>query len=319
MTITSAIAVSNLTKRYGTVEAVTDLSLDVPAGSIFGFLGANGAGKTSTIRILAGLSEATSGSAVVAGVPVTAAGAHRRFVGYLGQEPRFYDWMTGRQTLEYVARFYAGDGTTTGRRIDELLDLVGIADAADRKTKTYSGGMRQRLGIAQALVGRPAIVLLDEPVSALDPIGRRDVLELMGRLRSETTIFFSTHILDDVQRVSDHVAIVDAGRLVTAGPTQDLLSSFTRGTLQVVLGGADAATPVALSALDGVATARTVGRDGDAWTFDIQTHEGQLHLAQRAIAAYAVAADLTLISTAERRLDLEQVFMRLIDQKERAA
>jgi ABC-2 type transport system ATP-binding protein len=240
-------------------------------------------------------------------------------VGYLGQEPRFYDWMTGRQTLEYVARYYRRPGDDPGRRIGALLDLVGIADAADRKTKTYSGGMRQRLGIAQALVGEPPILLLDEPVSALDPIGRRDVLELMGKLQGSTTIFFSTHILDDVQRISDHVAIVDQGRLVTSGPTSDLLSSFTRGTLQVVLGGADPSTQVALSGLDGVATAQTVGHDGVAWTFDIQAHEGQLPTAQRAIAAYAVRADLTLISIAERRLDLEQVFMRLIDQKERAA
>ena len=118
------------------------------------------------------------------------------------------------------------------RRIDEALDLTGIADAADRRTGTYSGGMRQRLGIAQALIGKPQVLLLDEPASALDPIGRRDVLDLMEGLRSQATIFYSTHILDDVQRVSDHVAILDQGRLVRAAPTQELLASFTRDRLR---------------------------------------------------------------------------------------
>ena len=317
--MTSAITINNLTKRFGTVEAVSALTLEVPKGSIFGFLGANGAGKTSTIKVLAGLSEPTTGSATVAGVPVSADGEHRRHLGYLGQEPRFYDWMSGRQTLEYVAGFHGQDRTSSRQRVDELLALVGIADAADRKTKTYSGGMRQRLGIAQALVGRPAVVMLDEPVSALDPIGRRDVLELMARLRGETTVFYSTHILDDVQRVSDHVAILDHGRLVTAAPTKELMASFTRGVLEVVLGGADASMTVALSNLDGVAAARTVQRDGDVWTFEIQTAEGRTAEAQRAIAAFAVGGGLTLVSISQHQLDLEQVFMRLIDRKERVA
>ena len=145
--------------------------------------------------------------------------------------------MTGRETLRHVARFR---GVDTNREpwIATLLERVGIADAADRRTSTYSGGMRQRLGIAQALVGRPAVILLDEPVSALDPIGRKDVLDLMRELKGETTVFYSTHILDDVQRVSDHVAILDHGRLVKAAPTQVLLGSFTKNMLRVVLGGA---------------------------------------------------------------------------------
>ena len=164
------------------------------------------------------------------GVAVSAAGEHRRQLGYLAQDPRFYGWMTGRETLRYVASF-RGVGADRERQITDLLGRVGIAEAADRRTSTYSGGMRQRLGIAQALVGRPAVILLDEPVSALDPIGRKDVLDLMRELKGETTVFYSTHILDDVQRVSDHVAILDHGRLVKAAPTHVLLGSFTANTL----------------------------------------------------------------------------------------
>jgi ABC-2 type transport system ATP-binding protein len=143
--MTPAISMSGVTKRYRSVTALGDLTLDVPAGSIFGFLGANGAGKTTALKILAGLTRATAGSAAVNGIAVDVQGTHRARIGYLAQDPQFYGWMTGRQTLEYVAGFFMP--RATGGRIDELLDLVGIADAANRRTSTYSGGMRQRLGM----------------------------------------------------------------------------------------------------------------------------------------------------------------------------
>jgi len=314
----SAISIHRLTKSYGSVEAVSDLSLDVPTGSLFGFLGPNGAGKTTTIKILAGLARPTSGGAEVAGEPVTPQGAHRRHIGYLAQEPRFYDWMTGRQTLRYIAGFYPTQDHLE-RRIDELLEQAGIREAGDRKTKTYSGGMRQRLGIAQALVGRPAVLMLDEPASSLDPLGRRDVLELLARLRGETTVLFSTHILDDVERVTDHVAIMDHGRLVTSAPTKDLLASFTRGVLRVVLGGAGEATADELARLPGVTGVTSAARDGDTRSYDVETATDQKPSVQRAIGSYAIAAGLTLISAAEISLDLEQVFLRLVDPKEKAA
>jgi ABC-2 type transport system ATP-binding protein len=179
--------------------------------------------------------------------------------------------------------------------------------------------MRQRLGIAQALVGRPAVLLLDEPVSSLDPIGRKAVLELMQELKGETTVFYSTHILDDVQRVSDYVAILDHGRLVTAAATHVLLASFTRNMLRVVLGAADSATEAAIGALPGVARVTVASRDGDTWSYDVTVREGASSDVQRAIARYAVDAGLTLISNSEETLDLETVFLRLIDQKEIAA
>ena len=316
--MTNAISMVGLTKHYKGVQALTDLTLDVPAGTIFGFLGPNGAGKTTTLKILAGLARATDGSATVNDVAVSAAGDHRRELGYLAQDPRFYGWMTGRETLRYVARFHGADAERE-RWIDQLLERVGIAEAGDRRTSTYSGGMRQRLGIAQALVGRPAVILLDEPVSALDPIGRKDVLDLMRELKGETTVFYSTHILDDVQRVSDHVAILDHGRLVKAAPTQVLLGSFTKDTLKVVFGGADQTTEAGLRAIAGVATVTVAARDGETTAFDVSTLAGASADVQRSITGFAVSAGLTLISNAEETLDLETVFLRLIDQKEVAA
>ena len=316
--MTNAISMVGLTKQYGAVPALTDLTLDVPSGTVFGFLGPNGAGKTTALKVLAGLARATAGSATINGVPVSAAGEHRRQLGYLAQDPRFYGWMTGRETLRYVAR-YRRAHTDRERWITSLLERVGIAEAADRRTSTYSGGMRQRLGIAQALVGRPAVVLLDEPVSALDPIGRKDVLDLMRELKGETTVFYSTHILDDVQRISDHVAILDHGRLVKAAPTQVLLGSFTHNMLRVIVSGATTATEAGLCAIAGVASVVVVTGAAGETTFDVTTIEGATAEVQRSITRFAVDVGLTLISNSVETLDLETVFLRLIDQQEVAA
>jgi ABC-2 type transport system ATP-binding protein len=315
----SAISTTDLTKHFPGVRALEGLNIEVPQGSIYGFLGANGAGKTTALKILAGLSRPTAGSASIAGVPLTAGESYKRAIGYLGQEPRFYGWMTGRETLRYVAGFYPWVQDPIDRRITDTLELTGIAAAADRPTRTYSGGMRQRLGIAQALIGRPQVLLLDEPASALDPVGRRDVLDLMDGLRGHATIFYSTHILDDVQRVSDHVAILDQGRLVRAAPTQELLGSFTHDRVRVVVRGVTDATAGGLAALPDVASVELEARSADEATFGIQARPGKTEAVQRAVTRYAVEADFTLVSNAPERADLEEVFLRLIDSKEHAA
>jgi ABC-2 type transport system ATP-binding protein len=319
MTAPAAISTAGLTKTYPGVAALTDLSLDVPVGSIYGFLGPNGAGKTTTLRILAGLTRPTAGRASVAGVPIEAGPAYRREVGYLAQEPRFYDWMTGRETLRFVASLYPGATRPDDARIASTLARVGLADAADRRTATYSGGMRGRLGIAQALIGSPSVLLLDEPVSALDPIGRREVLDLMRELKGEATVFYSTHILDDVQRVSDHVAILDAGRLVRAAPTAELLAGASDDQLRVARGGADDSTAVALAALPGVASVEPTGRDADLRTYLIRAQRGDIVAVQLAVTRFGAEHGLVVAENQLIRLDLEDVFLRLVSPKERAA
>ena len=314
-----AITTAGLTKHFPGVQALTDLTLEVPAGSIYGFLGPNGAGKTTALKMLAGLSRPTRGSASVAGIPVEAGPAYRRAVGYLSQEPRFYGWMSGREIVTYVGSLYPREARPDAGRVQEVLEMVGIAEAADRPSKTYSGGMRQRLGIAQALVARPAVLLLDEPVSALDPIGRREVLELMARIKGEVTVFYSTHILDDVQRVSDHVAILDHGRLVRAQPTADLLSSFTRDRMHVVLGFATEATAEALAAIPGVASVDPSDRGPDSRSYVLRIDPNQSARIQRGVTRLAADTNLTVIDNSLVREGLEDVFMRLVDTKERAA
>ena len=320
MSSDTAISTAGLTKHYPGVQALTDLSLDVPAGSIYGFLGPNGAGKSTTLKILGGLIRPSAGTATVSGFPLAAGAAYRQQVGYLAQEPRFYDWMSGRETLRFVASLSPDPTSVATAWIDEVLGKVGLADTGDRRTKTYSGGMRQRLGIGQALVSRPRVLLLDEPVSALDPIGRREVLDLMRDLKSdETTVFYSTHILDDVQRVSDHVAILDQGRLVTAAPTAELLETFTRDRLRIGIVGASDDTAIALASLPGVLAIQAGERDGDLRTYTIRIRTEDAAAVQREVTRFASDHDLTLTENGLIRLDLEDVFLRLIDSKERAA
>jgi ABC-2 type transport system ATP-binding protein len=307
--MTTAISIRNLTKHYRNVPALTDLSIDVPHGSIFGFLGPNGAGKSTTIRILAGLSHATSGSATVNGIPVTPEGLHRRHLGYIAQEPRFYGWMTGRQVMEYAASFHGG---MTRSRLDNLLERVGIASSANRPCCTYSGGMRQRLGIAQALVGNPAIVVLDEPVSAMDPVGRAEVLDLMRSLRGETTVFYSTHILEDVERLSDYVAILNQGQLVKTASTQDLLASFTKGSLRVTIAGTSKLLASELLQLPHILNISAMEPTELACVYTIQVHEEAVHKIQRAITQFVASKDLILISNEPVATTLESVFLQLI-------
>jgi ABC-2 type transport system ATP-binding protein len=229
----------NLSKSYRRVDALKTLNLQVSKNSIFGFLGPNGAGKTTTIKLLLGLIRPTGGSATIFNLDsVRDSVAIRTRIGYLPQEPRYYEHMTARQILDYTAHFFfKGPKPEIDARVAETLELVGLDDKADRPIKGFSGGERQRLGIAQAQVNYPDLLILDEPAASLDPMGRRDVLEVMERLRKYTTIFYCTHILDDVQRVSDTVAILNHGELVASGSIQSLLASGQGNAYEVHLKG----------------------------------------------------------------------------------
>jgi ABC-2 type transport system ATP-binding protein len=222
----NVIHTQGLSKAYQGVKVLDGLNLEVPKNSIFGFLGPNGAGKSTTIKMLLGLTRPTAGKAAVFGKDTVQESLDvRRRVGYLAQDPRYYEHMTARQTLHYTARFfYRGPRDLIETRVEEMLELTGLRGKADRPIRGFSGGERQRLGIAQAQINYPDLLILDEPAASLDPQGRHDVLAVMEMLRKYTTIFYSTHLLDDVQRVSDTVAILNRGRLVAEAPIQELLS-----------------------------------------------------------------------------------------------
>lgn len=318
----AVIRTENLTKVYrdgkSSVKALDGLTMSVPEGSIFGFLGPNGSGKSTTIRMLVGLAPATSGHAEVAGADIHQdPNAVRAQVGYLAQSPLFYNYMTGRETLEYVAGFYPWVTDPVDARIDELLQMVGLEESGDRKVGGYSGGMKQRLGIAQALAGRPKVVILDEPVSALDPIGRHDVMEIMRKLRGHTTVMFSTHILDDVQRLADHVAILDQGKLVAQGETEELLNTFTRSEIDLVVDMQPSDIPALhadLAVLSGVTSVENNASDGSPGTarFVVGTEADSMEATRRRVQDLVVRRGLLLRRGEPMKLDLESVFLKLV-------
>jgi ABC-2 type transport system ATP-binding protein len=229
-----AIRCEGLSRSYGAVEALKPLNLEVPTGTVFGFLGRNGAGKTTTIRLLTGLARPTAGQAWVAGVETTdGEDTARSQFGYLPEEPAFYTWMTPLEFLDYIGKLFYIENNERRERIEELLVLTGLAEVKKRRIQGFSRGMRQRLGLAQALIHRPPVLFLDEPTSALDPAGRREVLNLIEQLRGETTIFLSSHILDDVERVCDTLGVIRQGELLLVTGRDELLGRYAPDTALV--------------------------------------------------------------------------------------
>ena len=312
-----AITISGLTRRYpGGIVALDGLTMDVPAGSVFGLLGPNGAGKTTTLRLLAGLTRATSGGATVAGSDVgTDALGVRRHLGYLEQDPRAYGWMTGREQLRLLGRLHGLDGDPLERAIDDALARVDLRAHAERRTATYSGGMRQRLGIAGALVHRPPVVILDEPVSSLDPEGRRDVLDLIAALRGSTTVLFSTHVLADVERICDRVGILDHGRLLVEDGLAALLDRYALPVWRIEAepGQADALAALA-SSLRAAPWVQAATVDHGLLTVAVDDPEA----ASRAILAAVADAGVAVVSVARARPTLEDVFLRLTGERSAA-
>jgi ABC-2 type transport system ATP-binding protein len=223
----TAIRCQGLSKHFGEVQALCDLNLEIPAGTVFGFVGRNGAGKTTTIRLLTGLAHPTQGAAWINGVMTTNGDSiARQQFGYLPQSPAFYKWMTPCEFLDYTGKLYQMPVSSRKRRIDELLELVELNEAAKRRIGGFSGGMIQRLGIAQALFHTPPVLLLDEPTSALDPAGRYEVLSLIDKLRGQVTVFISSHILQDVERICDTIGIIHRGELILVAERDELLDKY---------------------------------------------------------------------------------------------
>jgi ABC-2 type transport system ATP-binding protein len=306
------IKTESLTKRYGSIVALGELDLEVPRNSVFGFLGPNGAGKTTTMKMLVGLARPTSGRATIFGLNSHTDGRNiRSRVGYLAQDPRFYPHLTARETLRFVARFfYHGAGRALDTRIDETLDLVGLADKAERPTRGFSGGERQRLGIAQAHINHPDLLILDEPAAALDPLGRRDVLAIIGRLREHTTVFYSTHILDDVERVSDHVAILNHGRLVASAPTRDLLDG-SAGAYELTLRGSTASVVPMMRSLSWVTGVQTTA-DKELTRVAVSVND-EARADHDLLRVVLADDDVAVVQFGRRRSNLEEVFLDLVE------
>ncbi len=300
----AAIELAGVSKRFGEVLALDGVDLVVPRGRIFGFLGPNGAGKTTTIRLLTGLARPTAGSVRVLDHDVRTGGtviASR--IGYLPDVPSFYEWMTGEEYLAFTASLHRLEASVARERIGVLLEAAGLAGVRT-SIGGYSRGMKQRLGIAQALVNAPDLLILDEPTSALDPIGRKEVLDMIEALAARVTVFFSTHILGDAERVCDEVAILDRGRVVAHAPVEAIRARAGKRIALDVAGDALAVQ----AALGRAAWCRGVERSGSHLDLSVE----DLVAAQREVPAVLAAIGVGLVRFEVIEPTLEDVFMELV-------
>jgi ABC-2 type transport system ATP-binding protein len=301
----TALAVRGLRKRYGDVDAVDGLDLVVERGELYGFLGPNGAGKTTTIRMALGLILPSAGEVEVLGERVTrGAPPPLARVGALVEEPAFWRFLSGRLNLEYMARAGCSGPDTRERmrRIDDVLGRVGLIEAADKKVKAYSQGMRQRLGIGLALLGRPELLVLDEPTNGLDPTGMREVRGLLRELADGgTTVFVSSHLLSEVEAMCDRVGVMARGRLVAEGPPGTLRGAAVRHRLEV--DDPDRATRI-LERLPGVTAEAVPG------AVNVRTKDGAT---PADVNAALVAAGVRVSALIPERDTLEDVFFTLVE------
>jgi ABC-2 type transport system ATP-binding protein len=300
-----AISCTSLSKTYRLgfrarkVEALAALDLAVEPGSIYGFIGPNGAGKSTTIKILVGLVRPSAGTASLFGRSIEEPRA-RLTVGYLPENPSFHDFMRPLEVMRYLGHLSGLGGADLDRRAEALLERVGLAQARDLTVRKFSKGMVQRLGLAQALIHDPPLLILDEPMSGLDPIGRKEVRDLILELRRQgKTVFFSTHILPDVESICDRVGMVFKGRLMKEGALQNLLDGTVR-SVEIRCAGL---TPVQLEALAPVTGPATVLPEGHAFTCPSVE-------AANLAAARLLAAGGRLLSVQPHRESLEETFVR---------
>lgn len=308
--MTAAISCKDLTKSYGDVLALDHLSLDVPSGALFGFLGPNGAGKTTALRLLTGLAFPDSGGATVAGMDIATGGvALRRRMSFLDQAPQYYGWMRGSELLEFVGELFGLRGSELRSRVNEALEITGLTNDAHRRIGGYSGGMRQRLGLAQALINQPEVLLLDEPVSALDPEGRHDILEVIAGLRGKSTVFMSSHVLADVERVCDAVAIINHGKLIVSSSVSELQDRYAQPIFMIEPEpGQDEKVARLITALQQA-----------NWAGDVVQEHGVIRvlakdtaLASNGLLALLAAEQIEVQQFERGRPSLEDIFLRLV-------
>lgn len=301
------ITVSNLQKTFKSYHALKGINLDVKKGEIYGFIGQNGAGKSTTMNILAGLSVPTAGTCTVNGMEVTKITHPSDLkIGYLPEDPKFYPWMSAYETLDYLGNSPAHSAGK--QRIEEMLEWVGLSDAARRRVGGFSRGMKQRLGIGAALIHDPELVILDEPSSALDPEGRSDVLRLITDLKHMgKTVFFSTHILSDVERVCDTVGIIASGQMIMEKPLADILKDNIMPIYDMALDEAISGAQLEqLKKIDGVLAA--------------QAHHDKLSVTMKTadskrLIRFLADNEVAVREFVQRKNDLEDIFIKEVNGK----
>ncbi len=309
---TPAIQIEGLTKDYpvghwraGKRRSLDNLTLQVEDGEVLGFLGPNGAGKTTTLKLLMGLIFPTAGTARVRGYSIDDIRMHRE-IGYMPEQPYFYDYLTARELLDYYARFFGYASAERRERVSKFLDRVGLASAANVQLRKFSKGMLQRAGIAQAILHDPKVVFLDEPMSGLDPVGRREVRDIIQDLKKQgTTVFFSTHILSDAEMLCDRVAVLVGGKLQGVGAPGEIVSVEIQG-MEILFEPHDAsvALPTSLTA-----RATAIGQ-----RYRMQVPEAELYPVLDQLRAW----NARILSVVPIRPTLEDYFFRLVGREREA-
>ncbi len=298
--MTYAIETDRLRKTFGENVAVRGLTLQVAHGEVFGFLGPNGAGKTTSLKMFLGLVAPTAGSAMLLGAPLGDRTV-RGEIGFLPEHFRFHDWLTAQEFLTLHGRLYRMDASRLRGRLNELLELVGLTPFRDKRLRTFSKGMLQRIGLAQALLNNPKLVFLDEPTSGLDPVGRRLVRDIIHDLRNRgTTVFLNSHLLSEVEITCDRVAFIKHGEVLRVSDLKALAAGATGVTIH-----ARGIAPDTLAGLD--QWAQEVRLDGDQLSLSVPDEA-----ALPAITRYLVAQDVAVYGIAAQRLSLEDLFIQIV-------
>lgn len=297
------IHVENLEKSFKDIKVIKGLNFELEAGKCVALIGANGAGKTTTLKMLSGLLKPSHGSICFEGVKKR--DDIRKLIGYLPQHPVFYDWMTASEFLEYAGKLSGLSTMEAKQRSYELLELVGISDARNKRISKYSGGMKQRLGIAQAVIHRPKLIMLDEPVSALDPFGRREVLELLEKLKEEATVLFSTHILNDAEEVCESIIFLHKGKIIESGTMNEFREKYQQSKIDLVFQESPEVYLNALTDHPEVISIQVEGYKASILVNDLNAVKGL-------VLNMAVQGDWPLYKYEISSITLEDVFMKVV-------
>lgn len=305
------LKVKNLTKSYGDLEVLKGIDFEIKEGTIYGFLGKNGAGKTTTMNILSGLIDYNGGEVYFQGENFKDNKRNiLKNIGYTPQSPMFYGYMNAYEYLSFMGKLSGMSKEQIKKRSEEVLRIINLTDSGRRKIGGYSGGMKQRLGIAVALFNNPKLLFLDEPTSALDPEGRREILEFIQELKKQgVTVFLSTHILSDIERVCDEVSILDKGKIVASGDLQSLKNKYIKPIYDIEIEKNGDKLKEELLGLDWVQNVKIMGDNVSVYVKNMETGKHQ-------ILKVIVDGKFDIMSFNLRKSNLEDIFMRLVSENE---
>nr|UWI50490.1 ABC transporter ATP-binding protein [Clostridioides difficile] len=303
----NVLSISELSKSFGDRKIIDNLSFDVPEGSVFGFVGQNGAGKTTTMKMVLGLLESDSGNISVCGEKVTyGKTSSNRHVGYLPDVPEFYNYMRPLEYLSLCGEITGLSKKDIKSRSDELLSLVGLKNEK-RRIGGFSRGMKQRLGIAQALLSRPKLLICDEPTSALDPVGRKEILDIMFKIKDSTTVIFSTHILSDVERICDHVAILNNGKIAVSGTLSEMKNLHGKDKLLLEFSSIDE-----VQKFKSHGAIKSLLKDSEESNMKLILHGTDIKLIQHTVISTLAETSLCPVKMELMALSLENLFLEVV-------